>query len=278
MSSEAVGWVFRHSTMTGTALTVHLAVADSVNDQNGNEFWLKKETLAFKARVGMSSVKRTLQRLVEDGFLEALEESPGRHPSRYRFLFPEVSVVFDSRSPTGPRWTGSSGPNRSTSTRQPVHSYPPTGPPVPEKHAHKERSQEIPKSQPNAVSESTSSLAPGPRTPALAPEAQRLCALLADLIAANGSKRPTVTDTWLIECERLIRLDGRSPSQVEKAIHWSQSDPFWRCNILSMPKLRAGYDKLRLAALRSAPAPAPLNRTDQRVLDAMDWAAGREAG
>lgn len=86
------------------------------------------------------------------------------------------------------------------------------------------------------------------------PDVARLCEMLADLVEANGCKRPTVTKTWLVECERLMRIDGRSPAQVEACIRWCQADGFWRANVMSMPKLRARYDQLRLAAKRSAPA------------------------
>lgn len=81
-------------------------------------------------------------------------------------------------------------------------------------------------------------------------EVDRLCTLLADLIEANGSKRPTITARWRTECDRLLRLDGRAPEKIEACIRWCQADPFWRGNILSMPTLRQKYDQLRLAAKR----------------------------
>jgi hypothetical protein len=82
-------------------------------------------------------------------------------------------------------------------------------------------------------------------------EVMELCVLLADRIEANGSKRPTITKAWLNACRLLIEKDGRTPTQVRKAILWSQQDSFWMGNIMSMPKLREQYDKLRLAAQRS---------------------------
>jgi hypothetical protein len=84
----------------------------------------------------------------------------------------------------------------------------------------------------------------------LSGDVERLCALLADLVEANGSKRPTVTDTWRKECERMLRIDERTPEQVERAIRWCQGNPFWRANVMAMPKLREKYDQLRLAAQR----------------------------
>jgi len=81
-------------------------------------------------------------------------------------------------------------------------------------------------------------------------EVHDACNLLADLIAANGSKRPAVTEKWLGEMERLHRIDERSWEQITKAIHWCQNDDFWKANIMSPTKLRKQYDQLRLAAQR----------------------------
>lgn len=88
------------------------------------------------------------------------------------------------------------------------------------------------------------------------PEVHELCNYLADWIARNGNKRPTVGQAWLQACDRLIRLDDIRPDQIRTAIDWSQRDEFWRANILSMPKLREKYPQLRLSAQRTA-APAP---------------------
>lgn len=110
----------------------------------------------------------------------------------------------------------------------------------------------------------------------------RLCNLLADLIHANGSLRPNVTTRWLRECDRLMRLDKRTPDQIERAIRWCQSDPFWRANVLSMPTLREKYDRLKLehqrqVEMRAGKAgPARMNKTDQRMLETMDWIKAKE--
>ena len=85
--------------------------------------------------------------------------------------------------------------------------------------------------------------------PTVRPDVEELCSLLADLIAANGSKRPTVTQQWRDEARRMLDIDKRELDKVRNLIRWSQADGFWRKNILSMPKFRQRYDQLRLAAL-----------------------------
>jgi hypothetical protein len=73
-----------------------------------------------------------------------------------------------------------------------------------------------------------------------------LCNLLADLIESNGIKRPTVTDNWHQDMERLNRLDGYSFEQIERTIRWVQQDSFWRSNVLSPAKLRKQFGALQL--------------------------------
>ena len=105
-------------------------------------------------------------------------------------------------------------------------------------------------------------------------DVERLCVLLAELIEANGCKRPNVTEGWRKACDRMLRIDKRTPEQVENAIRWCQADPFWRANVLSMPKLREKYDQLRLAAKRPASngngngkRPTPADRTRANLED-----------
>ena len=104
MSSDAIGWTLRHSPYNGSTLLVHLAAADSANDQNDNELWMSVTRLATKARVYRTTASTAVTTLLDDGFLEVLVDH--RHdkagkPSRYRFLFPDVPVVYESRTPPG---------------------------------------------------------------------------------------------------------------------------------------------------------------------------------
>lgn len=127
MSADATGWTIRHSPYKGAALLVHLAAADSANDQNGNELWMSVSTLGEKARVARTTASEVVTRMLADGFLEVLVDH--RHdnagfPSRYRFLFPDVPVVFETRAPRGgvsPLGTGGV-PGADTNPREP--NYP----------------------------------------------------------------------------------------------------------------------------------------------------------
>ena len=77
-------------------------------------------------------------------------------------------------------------------------------------------------------------------------EVIQLSNLFADLIEANGIKRPSVTEKWHQEIERLNRIDGYSWQQIEATIRWVQNDSFWRSNVLSPAKLRKQFGALQL--------------------------------
>jgi hypothetical protein len=80
-------------------------------------------------------------------------------------------------------------------------------------------------------------------------DVEQICNRLADRVEANGSKRPTVTETWRRDARLLLDTDGRDLQKVLNLIDWCQTDGFWRSNVLSMPTFRKKYDQLRLKAL-----------------------------
>ena len=87
MSAEATGWVFRHSPMLGTAFAVHLAIADSVNEANGYQFWARQAWLAAKARTTRKTVWEALGKLEAEGLL-VLQQTQAGGTNLYRLLMP----------------------------------------------------------------------------------------------------------------------------------------------------------------------------------------------
>jgi hypothetical protein len=100
------------------------------------------------------------------------------------------------------------------------------------------------------------------------PEAAVLCDRLADLIATDGSTKPTVTRRWIEEMDRLIRIDGQPIGTVSEMIDWVTADDFWSSNILSPQKLRKHYARLVKQRRRSNGSVAT-GRTD-RLLAVLD--------
>lgn len=94
MSVGAQNYVLRFSPYTGVRYAVHLAIADSVNDEHHREFWMAVGKLARKARVTRSAASKALAELEGAGFLDCIERNRNT-PSRYRFLQPPAPMVYD---------------------------------------------------------------------------------------------------------------------------------------------------------------------------------------
>ncbi len=79
------------------------------------------------------------------------------------------------------------------------------------------------------------------------PEAISLSNFLFNLIRGNDPKaKEPLWDKWREEMDKLIRIDGRDALEIERVIKFSQSNDFWKSNILSAKKLRIKYATLKL--------------------------------
>ena len=107
------------------------------------------------------------------------------------------------------------------------------------------------KSRPNPYTETESETeSENQETPATRADVERLCVHLADRIEVNGSNRPTISQRWRDSARLMLDNDGRPEEKIHAAIDYSQDSEFWRTNVMSMPKLREQYERLRLQAQR----------------------------
>ena len=198
-----------------------LALADHAHD-DGTEARPSVARLAVKTSLSARQVQRVLKSLVAKGVLEVQRQATNNHPVVYRFdlTWGDNLSEGDTGGDLGVTPEAFRGDTDVTLTFK----------------------------EPSDKSFSTSTIEDH-RLIEIRSEYQRLCAMLADAIASNGSKRPTVTERWVNEMRLLIERDGRTTKQVENMIRWCQQDPFWRSNILSVVKLRAKYDQMRLKAI-----------------------------
>jgi len=75
----------------------------------------------------------------------------------------------------------------------------------------------------------------------------RLSKLLYALIKKRNPKQKEPNlQVWADHIEKTIRIDKRTPMEVETVIMWCQDDDFWQNNILSTEKLRKQYDQIFL--------------------------------
>ncbi|MFE9949334.1 hypothetical protein ACFYRJ_17585 [Streptomyces sp. NPDC005531] len=145
------------------------------------------------------------------------------------------------------------GPKGSTCGRAPTsRAHSPAPAPTPTTNPVEDMWAEEP-SEPASTDEAEPSDAAEPvgaTITQIRPDVEQACSLLADLMEANGCRRPAITKDWRDAARLLIDKDGVALDDVLGAIRWSQADSFWRSNILSLPKLRKQYDALRLQAER----------------------------
>lgn len=242
MSNEALTWAFKQD-LPMTQKFVLVALADYA-DENG-ECYPRHEATAQRTGSSLSTVKRAIKGLAEDGYLSMAHRyrDDGRYSSnRYKLnLAKAPTAVPGQRDPVA----GSERTDRGfTVNLVPGQSEPSTG---------SERAIKNPQLTPIGTPKGTSSAdAADEQSPAEDPEpredVEQLCKLLADCIEGNGSKRPAITQRWREAARLLIDRDGKSPQQVAWIIQWCQQDEFWRGNVLSMPTLRRQFDRLRLKA------------------------------
>jgi len=221
VSGEATGYVFRHSTAKGAAFAVHLAIADIANDTHEYRVWVPARALAEKARVNRVTASRSVRWLTENGYLTRLtpEGNPGRNAAvEYRFLMPDPGGACSERLQ-----------GACSERLQPLYNQATTKEQDLERKGTKES---------GTVSDE---------------EVERLCTLLAGLVEDGGDPRPTVTKAWREECDRMIRLDRRSPAEIEAVMRWATADAFWGGIISTPKKLRAKFPILRRQVKRAMP-------------------------
>lgn len=76
MSSEAREWVWEHSSSRGTSRLVLLSIADRVTDEQCVS-WASLSSLAKRTRASVSTVREAIDRLVDAGELEQLNDLTG---------------------------------------------------------------------------------------------------------------------------------------------------------------------------------------------------------
>lgn len=81
--------------------------------------------------------------------------------------------------------------------------------------------------------------------PDFAPQASHLSFLLLDAIKKTlpGLKEPK-NDLWVREFDRMLRIDCRDTSLIEKVLKWLPTNEFWASNVLSAKALRKQFDRL----------------------------------
>jgi hypothetical protein len=225
-------WVFESGT-SPTAIKLYLVLRKNGDNKRHTSYWSRKK-LAEQMSCSINTVDRAKAELITLG-----------------------AICYIKRKNDSGDWTSNLYHIHSTSTHDCKYLAPKLGAGSP-----KDGGTGSPKTVAqtnNHIELRTNEL----KTRTYGDENHQACNLLADLIEANGSRRPTVSDKWQSDMDKLNRIDERSWDQITRAIEWCQADDFWRGNIMSPAKLRKQYDQLRLAAQR--------NTKQSKFTKTMDW-------
>lgn len=201
MSAEHVAWVYRHSPAKGVAFSVHHAIADSVNDQHEHEFWMRLAKLSLKARVSRPTAQRAVRWLEESELLVCLDDDrqSGR-PVRYRFLMPELAVVYETR----PEGASHSARGRSESAR-----------------GSRSQREGVDQADTPCLTQDDLQAEREQRDSSTSDESlpvERLCDQLADAVRQHrgGNGRPTISAAWKRDMRLLVERGPKGVSDPEK--------------------------------------------------------------
>ena len=87
-----------------------------------------------------------------------------------------------------------------------------------------------------------------PTKPTVSPQAVNIALRLSERIGENLPHRTPPTKAqlkaWAAEADKMHRIDGHDWELIGQVLDWSQRDPFWKANVLSMATFRKHWDRL----------------------------------
>lgn len=240
MSNEALTWAFRQTAPSTGAKFVLVALADGANTEN-RCFPGQKKLMTMTGQ-GARSVVRHLAELESSGLIVRERRNVGY----------QKRLVDGFRLPVGIAVSVPSAPVDANSTGAVMTdaNVAPTAQGANSTHAKSSEGHVPPRQNKRTQRDNPTTTSTTSEVVEIRQDVERVCSLLADLIEANGSKRPVVIDAWRTSARRLLDVDNRTEQQVSWLLNWCQQDTFWKANVLSMPTFREKFDRLRLAAQR----------------------------
>lgn len=235
MSVEAMAVVLHHSKSKGTDKVVLLGIANHEGD--GGSF-PAVATLAKYANVNERATQYAIQRLMEAGELSVevnaggtLKTSTHQRPNLYRVLVRcplECDRTSNHRLTTGVQ-PAAPGATDCTGGVQPA-APPPVQPAAPE-----------PSTEPEVEPEEISALD-------AREDIQVLCAHFSKSLEERECVKTSISKKGKDAFRLMIDKDKITPERIMACIDWVTTHEFWSSVILCPAKMRAQYDKLRLAA------------------------------
>ena len=254
-----VNYALRSAGLPGPSIGIMFALSDRANVGTGVVPAIRTPSLVELAAVtgySEATVKRHLNTLEAAGWVErtrpTAREKAAHLPTTYKIMIPS------GPAPTPAAEGSQRTPDRATRglTQSPREGSQKAPAGAQGEPSYKDNNQTI-KHTP----------VPAPREPSHLERADvlRVCTHLADRIAQDGSRHPTVTDAWIAAAVALLDADQIPETQIHTMIDWSQDHiAFWRTRVTSMPALHRSFDTMRkqrtaaLAADPPTPIPPPI--------------------
>jgi hypothetical protein len=206
---------------------------------------LKGQTYTLRKRIGLKEIARRVDELWQIGLIRVYEVNGERYLEVVDF---GKHQTFKTDRPKKAEYPEPKGYLKYEDGRrvEPVGIQP-----APNGSLSKDKLRE------DKLREVNSSSCPGSKTD---PD-EVLVQLLVSLMERNNPKSSILMrltqkrqEEWIRQCRLLREADGKSASEIETIIRFSQKDGFWKTNILSMPKLREQWDQLYMKAKRASGA------------------------
>lgn len=249
MSLRAMSHVMKFADCSATDYVLLLMIADSVNADHGNQFWMTAGNLAVKARVGRQKATEFLKEYVEKGWLQettptVIDGRPTGRPGRYRFLFPVFNeAVYD---PEGKISGGVAGDDTGAVSNDTGVAPGDT------------KTQEEPNRTENEPAPSATGSQDAPQRMIDRPATERfdtslpsykLCAYFAaKWLEHTPDAKPNITKKWVDEADRLLRIDQRDKAEIKEIIDWmftNHERPYYGNSCHAIPSFRKLYLKIR---------------------------------
>jgi hypothetical protein len=267
MSLEAIGWVLRDAPgVPAQCLGVLVGLADHA-DKFGRGAYPSAATLAAYARKSERQVRYDISLLADAKLIRMGNQAlAGRLPQNRRPIVYDLAVERIREAPG----VNLIAPLAGMETEPGVQPTAPRQPTAPQEAADLQEQDGVQWVAPHPdESRGCNAAQPGVQPTADKPptnrkskpssrrkrdlnadreDVERVCRHLADRVEGNGNLRPSIGKKWRDAARLLMDADKRTEEQVHRCIDWCQSNEFWRKNVMSMPKLRTQYDRLRMNA------------------------------
>lgn len=270
VSDRGRSFVTQRSPYKGASFFVHYFLGDLENEDNDHILWLSLSKLSLRLRMHENTVYKAVNQMVDDGFLVRLDDDSNRRrgtPRRFRFVFPDVPVIFHPDRPPSP--SDRVGEDDSSPSQR-VGGHPATEWVAPSERVGVTQSESgLTKGEPKEVTEhstESSSLStietiedPPPVHEPKHEATIYMCHYLAEAMFNAGYPQPKISKSWLKHMDLLLRRgqpgyepEEQDPIDVGAVIDWVVTDDFWSQNVQSPEALRKHWNRF-VAKLRNAP-------------------------